>query len=111
VKIHTVSPTPGLLASLVSKSEYKSAIATAADNELDSHESDTFAPYLPSVSKEVGRSFKEEIKKLKKECVAGTLSLLIVLQRRFDHHNIFLQLACKRCSKTKQKMRWQCGRK
>ena len=53
VKIHTVSPTPGLLASLVSKSEFNSAIATAADNELDSHESDTFAPYLPSVSKEV----------------------------------------------------------
>jgi Reverse transcriptase (RNA-dependent DNA polymerase) len=53
VKIHTVSPTPGLLASLVSKSEFNSAIATAADNELDSHESDTFAPYLRSVSKEV----------------------------------------------------------
>jgi hypothetical protein len=42
-----------LLASLVSKSEFNSASATAADKELDSHESDTFAPYLPSVSKEV----------------------------------------------------------
>jgi hypothetical protein len=53
VKIHTVSPTPGLLASLVSKSEFYSEIAKAADNELDSHESDTCAPYLPSVSKKV----------------------------------------------------------
>ena len=40
--------TPGLLASLVSKSEIISAIATSADDNLDSHESDTFAPYLPS---------------------------------------------------------------
>jgi hypothetical protein len=43
-----VSYTPGLLASLVSKSEFVSAIATPADDDIDSHESDTFAPYLPS---------------------------------------------------------------
>ena len=46
-----VSYTPGLLASLVSKSEFISAIATSADDDIDSHESDTFAPYLPSDSK------------------------------------------------------------
>jgi hypothetical protein len=45
------SYTPGLLASLVSKSEFISAIATSADDDIDSHESDTFAPYLPSDSK------------------------------------------------------------
>jgi hypothetical protein len=43
-----VSYTPGLLASLVRKSEFISAIATSADDDIDSHESDTFAPYLPS---------------------------------------------------------------
>ena len=50
--VHTVSKPQRLLASLVSKSEFDSAIATAADNELDNHESDTFAPYLPNVSKD-----------------------------------------------------------
>jgi hypothetical protein len=43
-----VSYTPGLLASLVSKSEFISAITTSADDDIDSHESDTFASYLSS---------------------------------------------------------------
>lgn len=46
-----VSYTPGLLASLVSKTELVSAIATSADDDLDSRESETFAPHLPKEQK------------------------------------------------------------
>ena len=49
---HTVTKPQPFLASLVHQSEFISAIATSADNELDDHESGTFAPYLPSPSKD-----------------------------------------------------------
>jgi hypothetical protein len=46
------SQTHDLLASLVCKSEFYSAIATSADNVCDAHESPNFAQYyVPAVSK------------------------------------------------------------
>ena len=37
------------LASLVTQSETLAKIATAADDELDDHETSTFAPWLPTI--------------------------------------------------------------
>ena len=46
----TATKTQHYLASLVTQSETLATIATAADDELDEHETSTFAPWLPTIS-------------------------------------------------------------